>query len=43
MNKRDVIKHEGMYRNMKSDDLYATGDKVEVVKMEDNLAYVRKV
>lgn len=40
-NGRDVIKYEGMYRNIASDADYQVWDTVEVVSMDDNLVRVK--
>ncbi len=43
VNKRDVIRHEGMYWNMKSDDTFSTWDTVEVLSMDDNVVKVKVI
>lgn len=40
INNRDVIKYEGMYRNIVSDSAYTVGDTVQVLSLDDNVARV---
>lgn len=42
VNKRDVIKYEGMFRNIHSDADYAVWDTVTVISMDDNVVKVKR-
>ncbi len=42
-NKRDVIKYEWMYWNIKSDQDFEIWDKVVVISLDDNVAKVEAV
>lgn len=41
INGRDVIKYEGMYRNITSDTDYKVWDTVKVMSMDDNIVKVK--
>jgi membrane protein implicated in regulation of membrane protease activity len=42
VNGRLVVRYEGVYRNIETADEVVAGDKVEVIKMDDNRLKVKK-